>query len=283
MIAFSQQTRPSYGQGFARSAGQSAYPGLWKGLVGAWVPAIGVTGNTLFDMSGNRRNGVITGALWKPTTEGYALDFNGTSDDVSIDHHADLTFTNDDPFSISVWFRTTGTSNEILVSKLSSLVGYELVVATFGQLRVHLIGSWSADRIQKQTDAGYDDGEWHHGVLTYDGSSTAAGTLLYVDGSLQADSTTVDALSLTLASSGQLRLSERGDGGSNGDVDIFSVSIYRRVLTPNQIRTLYEVPLAPFRLRMNPALLSVPAAGGTLLEHPGWSGGMQEMVGGMAG
>ena len=45
---------PSYKRGFARCAGESQYPEMWRGLVGAWVPALGNTGKTLRDVSGNK-------------------------------------------------------------------------------------------------------------------------------------------------------------------------------------------------------------------------------------
>lgn len=38
-------TQPSYKAGYAKIASESAYPELWDGLVGAWVPALGNSGN----------------------------------------------------------------------------------------------------------------------------------------------------------------------------------------------------------------------------------------------
>jgi len=59
--------RPSYGQGFARSAGESAYPKFWEGLIGAWVPELGPTGNTLIDVSGFGHHGTLT--LMDPSSD----------------------------------------------------------------------------------------------------------------------------------------------------------------------------------------------------------------------
>ena len=44
---------PDYGE-FATCAEESAYPELWNGLVGAWYPMLGVSGNKLPDAVGNR-------------------------------------------------------------------------------------------------------------------------------------------------------------------------------------------------------------------------------------
>ena len=38
---------PSYEQGFAQSAGESADPNLWDGLSGLWLPSLGPTGHPI--------------------------------------------------------------------------------------------------------------------------------------------------------------------------------------------------------------------------------------------
>ena len=56
---------PSYKQGYARYAHQSAYPGLWRGLAGAWFPTLGVTGAALRDVGGRGNHGTLNnGPTW---------------------------------------------------------------------------------------------------------------------------------------------------------------------------------------------------------------------------
>lgn len=59
------------------------YASLWDGLVGLWAPAIGPTGNALFDLSGRGNNGVLTNmdpaTDWVGGEKGWALDFVRTS------------------------------------------------------------------------------------------------------------------------------------------------------------------------------------------------------------
>lgn len=75
---------PSFRQGMARSAVEAEHPELWQGLRALWVPGAGVTGNTLYDLSGFRNNGTLTSVTaataWvnkigyrglEPTTSGY--------------------------------------------------------------------------------------------------------------------------------------------------------------------------------------------------------------------
>ena len=59
--------QPSYPAGFARSAAESANPGLWDSLVGAWVPALGPTGGVIRDLISSNSLDPYTGAdEWEP-------------------------------------------------------------------------------------------------------------------------------------------------------------------------------------------------------------------------
>ncbi|MCK5235670.1 MAG: hypothetical protein KAR06_01695 [Deltaproteobacteria bacterium] len=79
--------RPSYHQGFARSAGESKQPGRWKNLVGAWYATLGVTGGTLFDVSPHKRHGAINtpSNRWIITPDGYGIQPNApTTAEINI-------------------------------------------------------------------------------------------------------------------------------------------------------------------------------------------------------
>lgn len=81
-IRRSNNIRPSYRQGFARTAGESKYPNLWKGIAGIWAPFLGATGNKLLDWGGKHNTGTVNGATWVP---GKALDFDGVNDYLEAD------------------------------------------------------------------------------------------------------------------------------------------------------------------------------------------------------
>ena len=79
---------PSWAHGFARNAAESAAPDLWRGLVGAWVPALGPTGGTLHDVAGSARDGTLTNmdpaTDWVVGSPGSVLDFDGSNDYVNV-------------------------------------------------------------------------------------------------------------------------------------------------------------------------------------------------------
>jgi hypothetical protein len=93
--------RPSYRQGFARSAGESANSNLWKSVIGLWSPFLGPTGKRLYDWSPFRNHGTISGANW--VSEG--LNFDGAADYVFAE---DSRLHPTSPISISAWVMRTG-------------------------------------------------------------------------------------------------------------------------------------------------------------------------------
>ena len=78
---------PSWQRGFARSAGEALHPGLWKGLIGAWLPALGPSGLTLFDISPYRNHGAFTSldsTDWFAGEKGYAIATDGGHVDCGV-------------------------------------------------------------------------------------------------------------------------------------------------------------------------------------------------------
>ena len=103
--------RPSFKQGYARNSSESKAPHLWRGLVGAWIPGLGVTGNILYDVSVFKNHGVLTGMDvgndWVVGQQGHALNFNGSSGRV----HIGVGVVTTTPFTICILFYDDDGSN----------------------------------------------------------------------------------------------------------------------------------------------------------------------------
>lgn len=89
---------------YARNASEAMYPNLWRGLVGAWSPAMNPRGGTtLLDWSGYGRHGTLT--TMDPATDwvisnGYqSLDYDGSDDEVVTSGFPFLS----GPITISAW------------------------------------------------------------------------------------------------------------------------------------------------------------------------------------
>ena len=92
---------------------ESAYPHLWDGVIAAWCPSLGPTGDRLHNLSRYNNWGTLSNmdpaTDWVVSGGQYALDFDGASDNVSF---STITFSG--PFSVSLWClkRTNGSANE---------------------------------------------------------------------------------------------------------------------------------------------------------------------------
>ena len=79
-------TRPSFSD--YGTYDESAYPELWEGVVGAWCPSLGPTGDRLHNLSRYNNWGTLTNmdpaTDWVVSGGQYALDFDGVNDYVRV-------------------------------------------------------------------------------------------------------------------------------------------------------------------------------------------------------
>jgi hypothetical protein len=144
------------------------------------------SGTIAHDYSGHGYDGLIYGAGWTTGYSGYALDFNGNSDYVSVDTYAqDLGFNKSDDYKISVWIKSTST-NSGMICQLSS----DIFVFPIAYIRLNSDGTLEA-KVQATEVCGvqvisidsYNDGLWHYIEFIYhSGSDTTDPILeLYID------------------------------------------------------------------------------------------------------
>jgi len=246
--------RPSYQQGYARSAGESAYPGFWKGLIGAWGAALGVTGDaalaTVRDWSGWDNHGtttsdpIIVAIGGNPRLPGYAQRFASAS---ATQFNVGTIASGDDLMLDSVKLATivtvakrlsTGDSFGRLVSKASAADGadgYEFSVHTNGDTHIHIDGNFYGP-------ASSSTGVWAQRVAIFGG----AGSEIWINGKLEVSTTTV-----AIPDSAQILYFGAATGWSafrSFEGDISLILIYDRPLNANEIVFLYNTPLAPFIL-----------------------------------
>jgi len=243
---------PSCGQGYARSSAESANPELWDGLVGAWVPSLGATGDKLQDIarSGNASK-VGAGAHWVNTEKGPTLRF--VDDDSQYYAHP---------------------------QPMASEAAVSMVIVLNADTATDYAGNWNAsptglDRQMFMRDAGQ--------VFIQDAANSANGDASAPNWSYGVWQTLVavaDGANLTVWNGGRAGTPDAiagpyiptssqlwviGGGHSDGmDGDIAFVAYYNRALTPNEIQQLNVDPLAPFRLKRlvaKPPVAEPPATG----------------------
>jgi len=155
-----------------------------------------------------------------------------------------LDFDYNEAFSLSCWFKTSTSSTQMsLVSKnthLSPWNGYELYQhGTSNKLYFVLVNSAPANYIEVHTDNTYNDGEWHHTIMAYDGSTNASGVTIYVDGVVVATTVGADTLGATTVTAFPFNIASRNNGqySFNGSLD--EVAVFDKELTSVNVADLY--------------------------------------------
>ena len=96
---------------------------LIASLTGCWLMNEG-SGDRVFDLSGNRNPGNITGATWASGKFGSALKYDGTSDEVNFGDVLDSILTTG--FTFSIWLNissNTGSSVRYILNKSNGTSG----------------------------------------------------------------------------------------------------------------------------------------------------------------
>lgn len=136
------------------------------------------------------------------------------------------------PFSISLWMNTPDVKDRSVVFHRSQAWtdsasrGYELLLID-GKLRWSLIHFWPGNAISIETREPVPTGEWLHVAVTNDGSSTAAGLTMWIDGELADTVVIKDKLTKDMHGGGgeNITLGERkrDRGFKQGMIDDFRV------------------------------------------------------------
>jgi len=258
--------KPSFQNGFARSAGESAYPDLWKGLVGAWIPAIGPTGGKLYDLSPYGNHGTLTNmdpaTDWVVGQKGYALDFDGSNDYVAIADPANGSLdvgTGD--FTLSIWIRPN-VNNARFLSKggfANLTAGYVLNLKVGNTVELECSNGTTRPISASGGSVTVDGIAWTHVVAVVDRN---VGYKVYLNGSVSF-SGSVDTSSDNFNSSQNLNIGRRSDGSDYHTGCIGATYIFKRALSANEVAQLYINPLAPFELRRQ--IWKAPAATGPVI------------------
>jgi len=217
-----------------------------SGLVGWWK--MDETSGNLSDSSGNANTGTPTGTTSVPGMVGNGRKFNGTSDYVDVANETHFDFEKTNPFTISTWvYRTNNATTNIVVGKNSysggELNGYMLFFNASDTLVYFDIGDCAANHCLRQASGtAMSTGVWHHVAVTYDGSQTAAGAHIYLDGASAGQAPVSDTLSLDASAlnNNDLLIGDQNSSSHNyfnGLID--EVRVYNRVLSAAEVQQLY--------------------------------------------
>ena len=185
-----------------------------------------------------------------PAMLGTAARFNS---DAVLEAPGVPAFDRTDAFSYAAWIRPASGRPACVLSKnddAQGLRGFDLMLRK-GKAVVHLINKWKSDAIQIVTQQSVSTNRWRHVLVTYDGSSRAAGVRIYFDGVPQPVDVRLDHLTASFKTDQPLRIGRRSTSAAfEGLID--DVRLYNRALSSDEARHVATSQL----LR---GLLAVPA------------------------
>ena len=206
-------------------------------------------GNTSGMTSGN----LVTGKV------GNGWSFNGSSNYVdmpSANSQASFNFNFNSSFTIAFWSNSTTSSTvQRPVSKLQNsgnFPGYEVdfnsPTGTPNNIRVILENSLSTNLDIRASSSTVSNGSWHYYTITYNGSSSASGVLIYVDGSsLTTTNSSLGTLGTnSIQNTTDLNIGNRANSSPsafNGTLDETRIS--NNVRSANWIKTEYNNQSSP--------------------------------------
>ncbi|WP_417847765.1 DUF1553 domain-containing protein [Thalassoglobus sp.] len=151
------------------------------------------------------------------------------------------------PFSVSLWMLTPDVKDRAVIFHRSRAWtdagsrGYQLLIEE-GKLSASLIHFWPGNAIRIKTKNQIPTKQWQHVVMTYDGSSRAAGLKIFIDGMPAECEVVRDNLTKQITGGGgdHIAIGERfrDRGFTNGLVDEFRV--FDRRLTRQEVGLLSQ-------------------------------------------
>lgn len=150
-------------------------------------------------------------------------------------------------FTVAAWVRPAKDGQTgAIVARMSSLpayAGWDLWLDT-GKPGMHLIHNWEKkDALKVTATKALPSGQWSHVLVTYDGSSKAAGVKIYVNGELQpAARATSDKLAGSIRSKAPLTLGRRSDSSALEGAGVQDVRLYARAVRTDEAALLAKGP-----------------------------------------
>ena len=202
----------------------------WNGLTWTMTDVNGSYTNRAANMVEANRTTDVPSASSFTNTKSILLD--GVDDYVTMGNVLNQPNDGSDAFSISCWYKTTNSGSQMFVAKQNnsgSFNGFSLSMEPNNKLSF-FIGTVSGSQylyVQSANSSVHSNGNWHHLLLTYDGSQNTSGINMYFDGSSLSLTSVQNVAPSGVQSSVPFLLGARGltfSNRLNGNLD--EVSIY---------------------------------------------------------
>jgi hypothetical protein len=174
------------------------------------------------------------------------------ADHLTLATHSDFDFDYTDAFSLSVWFKSTRTSWQGMIEKVSAWGGSWGAIRGWGidwyggVPQFWMNNAYTSNGVQaKPTSGTWNDGNWHHVVCTTAGT---AGTLTNSDMGIWIDGVSQtlgyhngNSLSAAITGTYPIRIGQVFGGyGANWDGGLDEMSVWDKALSSAEIAAIYN-------------------------------------------
>ena len=175
----------------------------------------------------------------------YSLSFDGAGDYIDCTDNDMFSFGNgatDLPFSISTWVNFVDVTDSMILSKhTTGQFEYSFLVMANDKLIFQLnsqLGSSLISRYYNTTITSYE-GQWIHLVGTYDGSRSASGIKIYLNGTRVDDNDFISGTYVAMNNgTAPVEIGKRSTDYMNGKID--ETAIFNTELTSAQVLEIYN-------------------------------------------
>ena len=234
------------------------------GLVFYMDPAYKISypgsGTTATDISSNTSLSLHNDVTFETDNNGI-FDFDATDDMITGQNSSNLSFTKDDPHSISVWFRATNVSSGgHIINKLNpsgNYTGYNLHINTTSinggqQMWYYLRHDFSPNNeliVTSNQSGGLSINTWYNATITYNGNgSNASGMKMYINAIDDTNINDNGPLTGDSTNSEPLRIGGRSSNNYMFNGKLGPVQIYDKELSSAEVAQNYQAQKERFGL-----------------------------------
>jgi mono/diheme cytochrome c family protein len=158
-------------------------------------------------------------------------------------------FEKDQAFTCTAWVKVPpGDLSGAIVARMdegSAHRGWDLWLDD-GRPATHIVHAWPGDAVKVIGKRKLEPNTWYYVTIAYDGSGSAGGVKIYLDGQAQEVEVAADTLKNSIRTGVPFQLAQRSAGGRVDGLSLQDLRIYARVLAPDEINALASVTRAAY-------------------------------------
>lgn len=193
--------------------------------------------NGRFDQIWDNRAGLFSAPPW---TNGLCTVFDGVNDYVTMGNN--LSKERTDTFTISAWVRFNNilSTQTIFSKKAAGGQGLQAWLDSSGRLNFSLTNTTTINQLHVRTTGSLTENSWYNITITYEGTSSPAGVIVYLNGNIAPLTTVANSLSATILTATAALFGQFNSGQFlSGRMD--EVTFWSKALATSEVIDLYNL------------------------------------------